>query len=783
MQPNPSAHRPSRARTRRALCGAGLALYILAGQVMAAPGVPQAPSVVWSENFENLPSPTNAMAGVDLESYVGTNPAGQQYTADSMYLINSNHCNGIIAAFDLNPNASTMATACQLKIHWNGLQQMSEVLGRLQNAATSRKNHALAMLTVGGSYPANSTAFRTKTNIPQNVNSRFFTASVDVVATFCGAGYQHPLLRFSLVNDGGVSLPLSASAIDACVGGQSFASIPVGDAPSQAAIARTVTSPGALLFSGTSVGFILHNDQTSQNGNDAAIDNARILDVTPQLDKAFAPAGITQLQTSRLTLTITNTTDRLAKNGWSFTDSLPAGLTVAGNAGTTCGAGTVVTAPAGSNSIQVSSGNLVAGATFCEVSVDVKAAAAGSFTNDATNVAATGLNLPVDPAVLTVTPVADMLAVDLQFPPGTPVVGTPITGSYTCRNNGPSSADNASCSVTGLPAGSVSAPSCTQALPIPTLAAGDSVQCTITFTPTTTAALTATLTAGSATPDPDPSNNTRAYPIQPAAPSADMQAVDATVPANLTVGVPATIPYSCRNAGPQAAAMATCTISGLPPGFSSSCTPGTPTASPLGPVSLGNTISCTAIFTPVNASSLTITVTAGSSTADPVPSNNVLTRTTQAQEKKADMQVTSVTLPSSITVGTQVTGSFACKNGGTDPAVAATCTITGLPAGVHPACTPTVPTAAPLANGGEISCTLSFTPTTSTALTATITAGSTTADPDLSNNTRTHLLNVAAAPNVTAVPATGTTALALTTLALLLAAGLALDSRGRRGRP
>src|SRR5260221_701850 len=120
------------------------------------------------------------------------------------------------------------------------------------------------------------------------------------------------LLRFSLINDAGTELPISTNAINPCVGGQSFNTTPIGIAGTQTAVAQTVTSPGALLFSGTSVGFVLHNDQTSSMGNDSSIDNAQIIDVTPQLDKAFSPASIQLGQVSRLTMTITNTTDLLA---------------------------------------------------------------------------------------------------------------------------------------------------------------------------------------------------------------------------------------------------------------------------------------------------------------------------------------------------------------------------------------------------------------------------------------------------------------------------------------
>src|SRR5256885_12109421 len=95
-------------------------------------------------------------------------------------------------------------------------------------------------------------------------------------------------------------------------------------------------------------------------GNDSAIDSAQIIDVTPQLDKAFSPASIQLGQVSRLTMTITNTTDLLRKRGWSFTDNLPAGLVVEGNASTTC-PGATVQAAAGGSTVTVSNGDLAQG--------------------------------------------------------------------------------------------------------------------------------------------------------------------------------------------------------------------------------------------------------------------------------------------------------------------------------------------------------------------------------------------------------------------------------------
>ena len=225
MQPNPSAHRPSfaeprrilrsLARTRQALCGATLALCALSGPLMAAPGVPAAPVVVWSEDFENLPTPNSSMDGTDLLAYTGLNPAGQQYTADLSYRMSANSCNGIIAAFDLNPTSANMVTACSQQSFWNALQQMSKVLGLHAGQAdpAARKNRALTLLTVNGTYPANSTIFQTKANIPQATNSRFLTGRIDVAATYCNR--THPLLRFALIDSNGVSGQLSPTPVDA----------------------------------------------------------------------------------------------------------------------------------------------------------------------------------------------------------------------------------------------------------------------------------------------------------------------------------------------------------------------------------------------------------------------------------------------------------------------------------------------------------------------------------------------------------------------------------------
>ncbi|KLO59642.1 hypothetical protein AA671_08800 [Delftia tsuruhatensis] len=598
--------------------GGALLVPALCGQVaMAAPRIPVAPVIVWSEDFENSQTPPIDTEGRDLLAYKGAAPAGQTYTADPLYRMSANQCNGIVTSFSQAPGSTVMIAACSDHGNWNNLQQMAEVAGRYQgqSAAAARNNHVMAMLTANGTFPAGAIAFRTATNIAQSASSRFLTARTDVVATFCSSGFVAPLLRFSLINDAGTELPISTTAINPCVGGQSFNTTPIGIAGTQTAVAQTVTSPGALLFSGTSVGFVLHNDQTGSMGNDSSIDNAQIIDVTPQLDKAFSPASIQLGQVSRLTMTITNTTDLLRKQGWSFTDNLPAGLVVEGNASTTC-PGTTVQAAAGGSTVTVSNGDLAQGAAFCEVSLDVRPTATGSFTNGPSNLSLIGLNQPATLVVLAVEPTADMQATSITLPT-TMTVGAPVSGSFSCTNAGPSEATAASCVISGLPAGATT--SCTPSVPTASpLASGGSIACTVQFTPTTTGTIAALVTASSSTVDPVPANNTKAHPFNPVE-RADMQATSVTLPATANVGVPVKGSFVCTNAGPNAAAFANCSIAGVSADASTSCTPAVPTGTPL---ASGASIACTVSFTPTTQGSLTATVTAVSGTTDPEPANN-----------------------------------------------------------------------------------------------------------------------------------------------------------------
>ena len=98
-------------------------------------------------------------------------------------------------------------------------------------------------------------------------------------------------------------------------------------------------------------------------------------------------------------------------------------------------------------------------------------------------------------------------------------------------------------------------------------------------------------------------------------------------------------------------------------------------------------------------------------------------------------------LPTTVTAGQLVTGQITCTNAGPSTAVNATCAIPGLPAGATTACTPATPVAS-LANGATLVCNVSYTAPAKGTVSATVTAASSTADPNPGNNTLPYAANV-----------------------------------------
>ncbi|MEV6967927.1 hypothetical protein AB0M47_22735 [Hamadaea sp. NPDC051192] len=389
------------------------------------PGVPQEPAVIYAEDFENDPAGTP----IRLTGYTGAAPLAQTYTAHAGWL---KGCNGWVlddsaASAGYAPGIADCGDSTKF---WNQTRDLADVLGKFNGSADSTRNHAVAAFTWTAP-AAGSVEFETAKPIPLTASNRFLTFSVNSVAFNCSV--SAPRLSFALLN-GSAATSLTTKPINPCTdaNAKSYATDSGGTAK---AVRGYADSP--ILFTGDAAGIRMTNGNGSNAGNDAAFDDIRLVDVTPQIDKAFSPAAVASGGTTTLTFTITNTSDLLAKPGWSFTDTLPGGMTVAGpvTTSTTC-AGGAVTATAGGTSVGLA-GDLKAEQASCTLSVAVTAPK-GSYRNCAANTSVlVGVN-PPDCATVVFTDPSYTISKVSSPPSGTAVKpGEQVTYTVTVVNTGP----------------------------------------------------------------------------------------------------------------------------------------------------------------------------------------------------------------------------------------------------------------------------------------------------------------------------------------------------------
>lgn len=271
-------------------------------------------------------------------------------------------------------------------------QDLRDLANKVGDLNGTSDNHLVSAYT-NQNPGANLIEFALKDPLTLSSKGRFLTISANIGAINCYAA--HPKINFFLVDDGGAEQPVNDSALDGC-----------GSSNAAAATATHLAGGRAVLFESTSVGVVMRNAEGSGGGNDHSFDDITVLDATPQLDKVFEDDGpLKPGETTNLILTVTNTSELAAKPGWSFTDHLPSGLTVAGAANSTCDA--EVTAASGAKEIEVDNGNLAQSEVSCSVTVPVKATKGGTFRNDASNIESVGLNDPGATRVVYVAPAKD----------------------------------------------------------------------------------------------------------------------------------------------------------------------------------------------------------------------------------------------------------------------------------------------------------------------------------------------------------------------------------------
>lgn len=181
----------------------------------------------------------------------------------------------------------------------------------------------------------------------------------------------------------------------------------------------------------------IYTNTTSQVSDSGLIDGGVAtadlrVNVAPAFQMQWQPGVIALSQTSQATYTIDNSGSTLAADALSFTNNLPAGLTVAtpANGSTTCTGGTLTATP-GTGTITYSGGQ-VAAASSCQITVDVSAGNAGQFVNTTSDLLSNAGNSG---------PASDTLTVESPplfskaFAPATALANQAVTLTFTIDNS------------------------------------------------------------------------------------------------------------------------------------------------------------------------------------------------------------------------------------------------------------------------------------------------------------------------------------------------------------
>lgn len=421
-----------------------------AATVPGTPGTPQPGTPVYTENFSNQNA---SLLPISILNYTGgAAAANSTYTASAQYTPAGNQCNGWIMS-SVTPTAPLTDLGCANNVTttWPTLQQMAAALGTAQGqtAAQAATNQVLTSYTnaLNGSIAAG-TQFRTVNTIPA-VAGHYYAVSAYFAAVNCPAagGANQPKETFSLLVNG--SPIVLSTGLNPCTNNTFWGT---QTAKLQSAAYQVPAGTTANL------GLTLYNATATGSGNDVAFDLPQIVDVTPQLDKAFSPTVITNGSTSTMTLTVTNTSDLMAKNDWFITDALPSNLRIAAapNVSGTCvqrtGAAYVVTAPAGGTSVSVTGGDLALGQASCTITVDVTSTVNGTYINGPANIT-TNLNPPANASLEVIQPSIDIVksitavngvAVTSDTDPDKvyTAVGDVITYSFVATNTTPKAPTN-----------------------------------------------------------------------------------------------------------------------------------------------------------------------------------------------------------------------------------------------------------------------------------------------------------------------------------------------------
>lgn len=408
------------------------------------------PTALFTEDFENS-SKLQPNVPTLLSSYQSA--ISLSYTA-SNYWLDSKYCNGFITASSIHLSESEIkATWCGLNdskttaADYDAVRVKAYALGLLQrdldgSTVSPADNHALSTNTSGGIPDRTGAMFSTNTadaiTFQTSSKMRFIEFSVDSAETGTGTLIE-PKMTFYLFTSGGASeqklnaSPMPDTSARNFILKTEFAHDPsfgsttndAGDmVPDWAYTGKygrfysdALTVDANQTLAGGKFGLKLVNTSTASsqgcgayrtytssgsscpaankgtvNGNDGAIDNIRMVDATPTMDKSFSPSRVPVGETSTMTLTVKNRTDLKAKKGWSFVDTLPSGLTFANSTATVqcfgdndTKSGATATVDGSKGTLTVTNGNLADGTKYCTITTTVTSSQANTFTNGSKN--------------------------------------------------------------------------------------------------------------------------------------------------------------------------------------------------------------------------------------------------------------------------------------------------------------------------------------------------------------------------------------------------------------
>ena len=247
--------------------------------------------------------------------------------------------------------------------------------------ATSTANFSVTVLS-----PTIQIAFGASTIPVSGTTSLTFTlANPNTGVSATGVAFFNPLPSGLVVASVPATTNTCGGTLTATAGGSSISlSGSTINASSNCAISVNVTSTTAGVKSDTTGGVTSTNESV-----DGAPSNTATINVLapPTISKAFGTSSLAAGATTSLTFTLANP-DTATQSGIAFSDTFPAGLTIASPSGLTGACGGSVTATAGGSSVTLSGGSLTAN-TNCTIAVNVTDSTPGGITNTTGNVSST----------------------------------------------------------------------------------------------------------------------------------------------------------------------------------------------------------------------------------------------------------------------------------------------------------------------------------------------------------------------------------------------------------